>query len=149
MNRMQQACIQMCINFRRDANIYHDNSTCWEASILGRMLQFHHQRYPLYPGERNCQTQSLSSLGVVWRCGATVSQPSGTGIRNNKLDGCFFSRHNSLADTYMDSGEVYFTDDSDDMVLYPDLDWVLVFIDILLILDSTPGNCIFNFKCSI
>ena len=76
------------------------NSTCRAARILLQMFEFLHRRYPWCPGERNCQTQSLSSLGVVWRCGATVSQPSGTGIRNNKLDGCFFSRHNSLAEIW-------------------------------------------------
>ena len=51
------------------------NSTWWGASI--QMFEFLQRRYPLCPAERNCQTQSLSSLGVVWRCGATPSQPSG------------------------------------------------------------------------
>ena len=68
-------CANYKIRCKHLSSLIIHNSTWWGASI--QMFEFLQRRYPLCPGERNCQTQSLSSLGVVWRCGATPSQPSG------------------------------------------------------------------------
>ena len=168
----------MC-KLRYDANISHHNSTCWEASIWSQMLKFLHQRHPLYPGERNCQTQSLSSGGVVWGCGATEGQPSGYKItesweswvevralreENKKYKtrsgaSAMTSSHPQIRPQGAALSEMclnahcrveFMCADLRFGFLMTDLNWVLVRVDIKLVSDATPeNNIILNFQFPI